>query len=134
MILGSGLLLGTLSVWLTPIWLISVGTACGLAVLVIVYGLVALASPRLAAWIRMSVWEGILLPLTMLAIFLSAFALLATPGVPFRELLATVGRIPFVGTAESDVTIPPATENFSIPLHRRAFPNCFVRSSCKASN
>ena len=115
-VLGSGLLLGTLSVWLTPVWLISVGAACGFVVLAIAYGLVALASPRLAAWIRMSLWEGILLPLTMLSIFLTAFALLATPGVPFRELLTAVGRIPFVGTAKTELTVPPATEDFMIPL------------------
>ena len=38
MIAGHGLLLGTVSVWLTPLWLISVGAACGLAVLAIAYG------------------------------------------------------------------------------------------------
>ncbi len=116
MILGFGLLLGTLSVWLTPLWLISVGAACGLVVLAIVYGAVALAAPRLADFIRMSLWEGILFPLTILAIFLTAFALLATPVVPYRELLEAVGRIPVVGAAKSEVTVPPATENFSIPM------------------
>ena len=130
MIVGHGLLLGTLSVWLTPLWLISVGAACGLVVLAIVYGAIALAAPRLAAFIRMSVWEGILLPLTVLAIFLTAFALLTTPVVPYRELLAAVSRIPVVGAAKTEVTIPPATEKFSIPM----VPDRFARSNCKASN
>jgi hypothetical protein len=115
-IAGSGLLLATVSVWLTPLWLISLGAAFGLAVLAIAYGAIALAAPRLAAFIRMSLSEGILLPLTLLAIFLSAFALLATPVVPYRELLAAVSRIPAVGDRETDETIPPATEKQPIPL------------------
>lgn len=116
MIAGHGLLFGTVSVWLTPLWLLSVGVACGLVVLAIAYGMAALASPRLAAFIRMSVAEGILLPLTVLAIFLTAFALLTTPVVPYRELLGAVSRIPVVGDTQTAVTIEPATEKFSIPL------------------
>ena len=121
MIAGHGLLLGTLSVWLTPLWLISVGAAGGLLVLLVAYGAVALAAPRLAAFIRMSVWEGILLPLTVLAIFLSAFALLTTPVVPYRELLAAVSQIPVVGDRETDVTIPAENEKFSIPVETLHF-------------
>jgi hypothetical protein len=104
------------SVWLTPLWLISVGAACGLVVLLIGYGLAALAAPRLAGFIRMSVSEGILLPLTVLAIFLTAFALFATPVVPYHELLGAVSRIPVVGDKKTEVLIPPATEKLSIPL------------------
>jgi ABC-type transport system involved in multi-copper enzyme maturation permease subunit len=96
--------------------LISVGAAGGLAVLAIAYGLIALVSPRFAAFVRMSVTEGILLPLTGLAVFLTAFAILTTPAVPFRELLAAVGRIPAVGDKTTEFTIPPVTEKGTIPL------------------
>ena len=63
----------------------------------------------------MSLREGILLPLTIVAAFVSAFAVLATPAVPYRELLSAVSRIPAVGDAETDVTIPRASEDFAFP-------------------
>ena len=112
---GSGLLLGTLSVWLTPVWLMSLGIAAGLAVLAAAYGITTLVAPRVADFILMSLREGILLPLTIVAAFVSAFALLATPAVPYRELLTAVSRIPQVGDAEVDVTVPAATEDFTFP-------------------
>ena len=86
---------------------------CGLA---IAYGLVALLAPRIGGLDSDVGVGGNSAPITLLAIFLTAFALFATPGVPFRELLAAVGRIPAVGTTEKDVTIPPATESQLIPV------------------
>ena len=66
---GSGLLLGTLSVWLTPVWLISLGIAAGLAILAVLYGIATLVAPRVADFVLMSLREGILFPLTMVAAF-----------------------------------------------------------------
>jgi hypothetical protein len=115
-IAGNGLLLGALSDWVTPVWLISLGVAAGFAILAIAYGITDLVAPRVGAFIRMSLREGILFPLTIVVAFVSAFALLATPVVPYRDLLAAVSRIPYVGYAQTEVTVPKVTENFSIPV------------------
>ncbi len=116
MISGNLMLFGLLSTWVTPVWLVGVGVAAGLAALVILYGAVAAASRRLAAFVNMSVREGILLPLTIAAIFISGVTLLATPLVPYRSLLGAVSRIPAVGDHQVDVSVPPATKDFSIEL------------------
>ncbi len=116
MISGNFLLLGVLSTWLTPIWLMGVGVAAGLVVLLVLYGLAAAVSRRLAAFIQTALAEGILLPLSIAVVFISGATLLATPWVPYRSLLGAVSRIPAVGTHEEDVTIPPTVKDFAVPL------------------
>jgi hypothetical protein len=113
---GPFLLLGVMSTWMTPLWLLGVGAACGLIVLLVSYGIIALASPRLAEFVRMSVRESILLPILILAICLTGFAILSTPIVPYRGLLASVSRIPAVGDSETDVIVPAATKDLAVPL------------------
>ncbi len=116
MISGDLLLLGVLSTWLTPVWLMGVGVASGLVALLLLYGVAAAASRRFGAFIRMTVREAILLPLSIAVIFISAFTLLSTPLVPYRSLLGAVSRIPVVGDREEDVTVPGVTKDFLIPL------------------
>ena len=117
--IGIPVLMGLLTTWLTPLWLLGVGAAASLLVLGALYGLAALVAPGLAAFVRMSVREGILLPLLFLIVFLSGFALLATPVVPYRSLLGAVSRIPSVGDEHEVVTVPPGTKDFAIPLFFR---------------
>src|SRR5215475_3228754 len=88
--------LGMLSTWLTPLWLLSVGVALGVIVLALVYAMLYLVSRRSAEFLYASVREGILLPIFYLAMFLAGFAVLAiflVPGLPYRSVLASVSRI-----------------------------------------
>ena len=116
MISGNFLLLGVLSTWLTPLWLLGLGVASGLIVLLLLYGVAAAISRRFAAFIRMTVREGILLPLLIVVVFLSGLTILATPLVPYRSLLSAVSRIPVVGDNEEDVVVPATTKDFAIAL------------------
>ncbi|MBI3837437.1 MAG: ABC transporter permease subunit [Planctomycetia bacterium] len=119
---GSVLLLGLLVTWITPLWLVSVGVAMGVAVLGILYGLLFLVSPRLAEVAYTSVREGILLPIFYLAACLTAFAVLGiflVPGIPYRPLIQAVSRIAAVGAAQTEVVVPAATHDFELPLKVR---------------
>src|SRR5262245_8840695 len=119
MSLGSFLVLGFLSTWLTPVWLLSLGTLLGLAVLGLCYGGLLATSRRLADVAYTSVREGILLPIFYLAVLLSGFALLAAflvPGLPYRQLLEAVSRITAVGNKDIVATVPPSTKEFELPL------------------
>ncbi len=116
MISGNFLLFGVLSTWLTPLWLLGVGVTAGLVVLLLLYGVAAAVSRRFAAFIGMTVREGILLPLSVVVIFLSGLTLLATPLVPYRSLLSAVSRIPVVGDHEEDIEVPATTNGFGFPL------------------
>lgn len=86
-----------LSVWLTPIWILGVGAAMGLLVLLVLWGVVALVSRRAGAAILESVQEGPLWSIFLVTAFFAAFGLLgwlvaSEPG----EILQSLARYPFV--------------------------------------
>ena len=80
----SFLLLGNLTLWLTPIWVLSVGVTVGMAILLVLYGLLWLVAPRAARLMPRIIREGVLLPLTYLALALVAFCLLGAPMMPVK--------------------------------------------------
>jgi len=108
--------LAVLSTWLTPIWLLSVGAALGLAVLGAAYGIVRVLSSRIASEAVAAVKEGILLPIGYLAVFMAIFAVVGTVVVPYRSLLGAAARIGSVGEAEEQFEVPAATAEHRIPL------------------
>src|SRR4051794_7103711 len=111
------LLLGLLVTWITPVWLLSVGIALGVALLGIGYGILLLVSRRWAEVAATSVREGILLPIFYLALFLTGFAIagiFVVPGLPYRNLINAVSRIGSVGEREALVTVPAATRNYEL--------------------
>ncbi|MGD9723454.1 MAG: ABC transporter permease [Pirellulales bacterium] len=114
---SSMLLFGMLVTWATPIWLLSVGAALGVAALGLAYGVLYLVSRPGAQWVLAGVREGILLPIAYLALGLAAFAVAAPlliPNLPYRQLLDSVTRLSAVGTREFEFTIPPATADFKL--------------------
>jgi ABC-type transport system involved in multi-copper enzyme maturation permease subunit len=133
---GSVLVVGMFVTWATPIWLISVGAALGLAVLGAAWGILYLLSRSAAAWVVDSVREGILLPVFYIALGLAAFAvagLVLIPGLSYRELFNSVTRMSSVGPRTIEIEVPPATTNF--PLDdlrlRTAEMNSFTAESDK---
>ena len=116
--LGSSVLLfGLLFTWATPIWLISVGAAAGLVVLAAAYGVLFLISRRAAEWALSTLREGVLLPISYLAIALAAFALagpLLVPNLPYRALIASVSRLSAVGQRDYEIVVPPATHDYKL--------------------
>ncbi len=122
---GSPLVLfGLLVTWITPLWIVSVGVALGMIMLGLAYGILYLVSRPAAQWVVSGVREGILLPVFYLASALTVFAvagMLLVPGLPYRELIASVARISAVGPHDIDIVVPPTTrdyqlEAFDVPL------------------
>ncbi len=119
-------LFGVLTTWLTPMWLLSVGVALGLVVLLVVYGGCAAVNRPLAAVVSSTLREGILLPIMCLAVLLSGLALLpplldllGRSIVPTQTLMRSVMRIGSVGAADEEVTVPALTRDFPIDLKFR---------------
>lgn len=108
--------LAIMSTWVTPIWLLSIGAALGLAVLGAVYGVLRLAKPSMAEAAAAAVRESILQPIFYLAVFLSMFAVVATLVVPYRSIISSVMRLGSVGHVEQEFTIPAATNDERIAL------------------
>lgn len=108
--LGSPFLLfGLLHTWLTPLWLLSLGVACGVILLAALYGIFYLVWRPVADFMVDSIREGILLPIGYLALFLTGFAVLGTflvPGLPYRTVAESFSRLSSVGTQHWEFTIP----------------------------
>src|SRR5262245_10754038 len=111
------MLFGVLVTWATPIWLISVGVALGMAVLAIAYLVLLVAAPRAASAAVSTVRDGVLLPIFYLCVVLSAFAvagIFLVPGLPYRTLLTAVPRISLVGLKDVTIEVPPASHDVKL--------------------
>jgi ABC-type transport system involved in multi-copper enzyme maturation permease subunit len=111
------LLFGLLHTWLTPFWLLSVGVAIATVILAAIWGLLYLVRPAAAEFLLNSIREGILLPITYLAFFLTGFAVLGVlliPGLPYRSILDSVWRAGDVGTQTWTLKIPAETASYEL--------------------
>jgi ABC-type transport system involved in multi-copper enzyme maturation permease subunit len=114
------LLLGNLSIWLTPLWILSVGVTIGVAILLMLYGLLWLVARPAAEAIPRIVQESVLLPLSYLAAALVAFCLLGSPTMPVNEVIASLRRLPDVGQVMFTAEIPPQSEDQAVAVDFRA--------------
>jgi ABC-type transport system involved in multi-copper enzyme maturation permease subunit len=165
-----------ISNWLTPVWLLGAGALVGLVLLLILWGVayllsrlpligdvdrmpadgpfskvlracLILFSRRTVAEVPAVVREGPLWPLFLTTVGLAAFGVLGTVFVTQPlELLASLGRLPFVGTETVAVTVPVSepedpTDRFSelsatelsIPFRRAEIRSIVIRSNQELS-
>ena len=127
---GSMLLFGQWTVWITPIWLLAVGTTLGLLVLLLAYGLLWVFSRQAGVFVMTTVKEGILLPISYLALFLAAVALVLWIGMPVRRMAESVGRVLAVGEIRRAVDVPARTTDHEVAI---AFRTDELRS-CKIAS
>ncbi len=118
--MSSILLFGNLIVWLTPIWILSVGVTIGMAILLVLFGLLWLVARPAAESVARVVRESVLLPITYMAIVFVGFCLLGAPTMPARLTIDSLKRLTSVGPQEKSVTIPAGEEDFAVPIEFRA--------------
>jgi ABC-type transport system involved in multi-copper enzyme maturation permease subunit len=119
---SSMLVFGLLVTWITPVWLLSIGVALGMAVLGVVLGILWLVWRPAADVVVSSVREGVLMPIFYLALFLTGFAILGivlVPEIPYRSLIGAVSRIGVVGDLDSEFTIPPSVVDQTLDVTHR---------------
>jgi ABC-2 family transporter len=112
-------LFGTISIWLTPPWLIGAGAAAGLLVLAVLYGLVLLISRKAAGFLNDSLREGFLRPVLVLALILSACALASSLVVPVGDLMRSLARLPSNGQIDRAETIAADAAEQHVDLETR---------------
>jgi ABC-type transport system involved in multi-copper enzyme maturation permease subunit len=117
---SSFLLFGNLSMWLTPIWVLSVGVTIGVAILLVLFGLLWLVARPAAEAVARVTRESILLPLSYLAMIFVGFCLLGAPAMPTTMMIDSLKRLTSVGPFEKSVTIPAGQEDFDVPVQFRA--------------
>jgi ABC-type transport system involved in multi-copper enzyme maturation permease subunit len=109
-----------LTIWITPIWLISVGVAVGAVVLLVLWGLCWLINRRAARAIAHIVGEGILRPVSYVVIAMTALAVLAAMSMPWERTIASLRRLPNVQPINLEVKVPPRTKDFLVSAAFRA--------------
>lgn len=107
---------GHLSLWLTPVWVLSVGVTLGAAVLVVWYGLLWIVSRRAAAAVLRTVKEGILLPVTYVVLAFVVFCLVLAPTMPTQSIARSLRRLPHVGHVQTTVAVPAHKEDFPVDV------------------
>jgi len=113
-------LFGSLTMWLTPVWILSVGVTIGMACLLVLYGLLWLVVRPAATAVTRVVRESVLLPITYLAAAFVGFCLLGAPVMPVKVLVESLERLPSVGPQQLSVTIPANTDDFELPIEFRS--------------
>jgi ABC-type transport system involved in multi-copper enzyme maturation permease subunit len=111
--------MANLSVWLTPLWLLGLGATIGSLVLLIVWGLVWAGRSQWGRAILATIQESILLPVSYALIALAVFVVTASPLMPLERMWTSLTRLPNVGPLAFEVTVPPETTDFEVPLSVR---------------
>src|SRR3954470_18559785 len=109
--------MGNITIWLTPVWVLSAGITPGMAILFIAFGITWLVSRRTADSIIRLVKESILLWISYVAIVFVAFFFLAIPIMPVKPILHSLERLPKVGTYEASVKVPKRTDDLEVPVN-----------------
>lgn len=109
--------MGNLTIWLTPVWVLSAGVTAGMAILIIALALLWLVSRRTAESVVRLAKESILLWISYVAIGFIAFFFLAMPVMPVKSIWHSLTRLPDVGPYETSVTVPARTDDMEVPLN-----------------
>ena len=118
--MASFLLFGNLTMWLTPVWLLSVGVTIGAAILLVLYGLIWFVSRRAAEAVTRVVRESVLLPITYMAAGVRRVLSARRDGDADEADGQFAGAIAGRGTPGADGEVPPKTEDFEVPIAFRA--------------
>src|SRR5215216_2663932 len=109
--------MGNLTIWLTPVWVLSAGITAGMAILAIACGIVWLVSRSTAESVVRLLKESVLLWISYVAIVFVAFFFLAMPIMPGKSILHSLQRLPKVGTYTASVNVPKRTDDQEVPVN-----------------
>lgn len=109
LITPTALPLANIQLWTTPLWVLSVGVTAGLLILAAAWALLLLVNRRAAKQAVTSIGESVLVWVFYAAAAVSAIGLLATPQMPYQDLLNSLKRLPTVGERSVTVEVPPRT-------------------------
>lgn len=109
-----------LVVWLTPLWLLAVGLTAGAVVLLAVWGVTWLVNRRAAERLAANVSESVLRPISYVLAIAMAYALLASPIMPYQRMWEALRRLPDVSPIDVEVEVPAGESDFVVPAPFRA--------------
>ncbi|MCI0491395.1 MAG: ABC transporter permease [Planctomycetes bacterium] len=114
------ILLGNLTIWLTPVWLLSVGVAIGAVILLLLSGLLWVISRPAANAVPRFIQESVLQPISYIVMAFVLFAVLGGMMMPVGPVLESLRRLPQVGSSTQTVTIPAHQDDFQVSIRFRS--------------
>ncbi len=108
--------MGNLTIWLTPIWILSLGVTAAAAVLLVLYALTWLLSrPTAESAVRL-VRESVLQPISYMVLVMVGFSVLAAAVMPVRQVFNSLKRLPQVGVYTTKIEVPAHKDDLELPL------------------
>ncbi|WP_425399833.1 ABC transporter permease [Aeoliella sp.] len=97
--------LANVQLWVTPLWILSLGVTAAVVILAILYGLMVVAWPAGAQAVRQAAGDGLLTPIAAVAAAFVLLTLLATASMPLDDVWASLQRKPTTGPHQETFTI-----------------------------
>jgi len=104
---------------LPPIWMLGTGALVSLLVIGLVWAILAVTAPRLAAEARASLRDGFAGPLGWLLVTLAGLAVALTPLVPVGQIYRSLYRLAAADSSSTTVELAPGATLQEIPLDLR---------------
>lgn len=112
--------LANMTLWLTPVWLLSLGVTAAAVVLALLFGLIYLAWPTGARVARQAAGDGILTPIAYVVGAFVLLAVLASPSMPLSGAWEAITRLGTVGPHEKTFTVEAGAEDQPLDVSFRA--------------
>lgn len=103
--------LANLTLWVTPLWIVSLGVTAALVLLAALLGILWLVRRPAAESAITLVQEGVLAPISYVLLTFVAIFFLAWPIVPAERIFESVRRLGDISDTRVNVTVPPRTED-----------------------
>jgi ABC-type transport system involved in multi-copper enzyme maturation permease subunit len=107
---------GNLVIWLTPIWILSLGITAGAAILAVLYGIFWLVARPAAEDMWRRVNDSVLQWISYVGLAFVAFTFLAAPAMPWRDVAHSLARLPEVGSKVEVVEVPARTDDLEVAI------------------
>lgn len=108
------------NIWLTPIWILSLGFTAGAIVLLLLYGILWLVARPAADAAARLVKESILQWISYIVMAFVMFAVLGTYFMPWRQVTHSLARLPHVGQREVSVEVPAQKDDLEVAVNFEA--------------
>lgn len=112
--------LANIELWITPVWLISLGITAAAIVLGLLYALAVAIWPAGARAAKQAVGDGVLTPIAYVVGAFALLTVLASPSMPVSETLQSIQRLSTIGPHTKQFTVDPNADEQPLEVDIRS--------------
>lgn len=109
-----------IELWITPVWLISLGLTAAAIALALLYAIAQAVWPAGARAARQAAGDGVLTPIAYVVGAFALLSVLASPSMPVSQVWQSLGRISTIGPHSEQFTIEPNAEDQALEVNIRS--------------